>query len=777
MGINLLKLAEDLTHPDEDIRLLAMRTLCRLDMASTTLSNLQLLQRIKQDLEERMAHESGDAQFFAQKAYEHLKPSFGLEAPATAPAKPAAPPREPAREREAAPGPPAPPKPVPPPSPLRTRDAEALVKSLKALCQQPDPSVYADLLDVLARATDPRVIGYALPALAAIGSATDLPTVQAFFTHAMPEIRANAVAAYSRLAPGAALLPGLAPMLTDPDPRVSANVLAAIAKADREQLVRLLEQMLSANQLPPRIAAVMALAGLSGDQPVELLRKAARDANAQVRAKVVQALEYQSHPQVPDLLARLSQDPDPAIAQAAARAAARRRPPQPPAARTPPAAPRAAPPGPAASQAEVSPLVLRLQQIETERLTAARPEVLEALEGEKEPIVVSAALSALSVIGTSEELGLVRRFLGHKNDRVRANAVEAVERLGSSEQVLTLLAPLANDRDNRVRGNTLKALGRYDPQSVLPHVEYLLSSADVETRTTGLFVLATLDSVDTTEFFTRIVVDDDAGLRKRAVAALAGRPGTESLLERLAGDSDRGVVAAAKAALSARMPLPAPAARPAPGRGERLPPTRAVETPDLPPLRTAARAATSGDSSPAVSTGALDFGKFDPDRDSAEPPAPGAFGREMDADMRENAPSRLMLAPEMQDVLDGLYDQLDRELEQMGRRIWKLIRANLINDVKLVANSRAVQKAEGVLEAHLAEVNRMGLLKSLFSKRETEHKRAQIDFQTAEAYRKLGELAVEQLQAGGKRHADLAEMYAKVEEIFTSVRKLKEGKA
>ncbi|MBI4869827.1 MAG: HEAT repeat domain-containing protein [Candidatus Wallbacteria bacterium] len=774
MGINLLKLAEDLTHPDEDIRLLAMRTLCRLDMASTTLSNLQLLQRIKRDLEERMARESGDAQFFAQKAYEHLKPSFVLEAPATAPARPAAPPRE------AAPPPPAPPKPVPPPSPLRTRDPEALVKSLKALCQQPDPSVYADLLDVLARATDPRVIGYSLPALAAIGSGTDLPTVQAFFTHAMPEIRANAVAAYSRLAPGAALLPGLAPMLTDPDPRVSANVLAAIAKADREQLVRLLEQMLSATQLPPRIAAVMALAGLSGDQPVELLRKAARDANAQVRAKVVQALEYQSHPQVPDLLARLSQDPDPAIAQAASRAAARRRPPQPPAARTPPAAPaapRVAPPGPAASQAEVSPLVLRLQQIEAEKLTGARLEVLEALEGEKEPIVVSAALSALSVVGTSEELGLVRRFLGHKNDRVRANAVEAVERLGSSEQVLTLLAPLANDRDNRVRGNTLKALGRYDPQSVLPHVEYLLSSADVETRATGLFVLGTLDSVDTTELFTRIVVDDDAGLRKRAVAALGGRPGMESLLERLAGDSDPGVASAARAALTASTPPPAPAARPAPGRAERPPPTRTVEAPDLPPLKTAARAATPGDSSPATTTGALDFGKFDPDRDSAEPPAPGAFGREMDADMRENAPSRLMLAPEMQDVLDGLYDQLDRELEQMGRRIWKLIRANLINDVKLVANSRAVQKAEGVLEAHLAEVNRMGLLKSIFSKRETEHKRAQIDFQASEAYRKLGELAVEQLQAGGKRHADLAEMYAKVEEIFTSVRKLKEGKA
>ncbi|MBI3890849.1 MAG: HEAT repeat domain-containing protein [Candidatus Wallbacteria bacterium] len=765
MGINLLKLAEDLTHPDEDIRLLAMRTLCRLDMASTTMSNLQLLQKIKTDLEDRIARETGDAQFFAQKAYEHLKPSFGFDPPPPArpPPKTEAPgPARPETGRVAGhsgatvrpqtpvapPAAEAPARPLPPPGPLRVKDPEAIVRALKALCQQPDPAQYADLLEVLARATDPRAIAYALQALSALGSATDLPTVSAYFSHGMPEIRANAVAAYSRLAPPAALLPGLA-------------------------------------------------GGLSGDKPVELLRRAARDSSAQVRARVVQALEYQAHPQVPDLLSKLSQDTDTGVAQAAARALTRRRSPVAPPPRAavpapapapgpavrPPPAPVLRPPPPseaessAAGESEVPPKVLRLRDIESGQLATAKPEVLDALESAQEPIVVSAALSTLSVIGSTDDVAMVRRFLGHKNDRVRANAVEAIERLGTAEQVLTLVSPLANDRDNRVRGNALKALGKHEPASVLPHVEYMLSSADVDTRATALFVLGTLDSVDTLDLLSRVSEDESADLRRKAAPLLGKCPaaGAEPLLQKLAADSDPAVATAAKSALAARKPKEA--ARP------RV--SRAAEAPDLPPRRDGTR--PSG-AATVVGTAAepqapnppphdLDFGKFDPEKDSGEPAAPTALGREMDSDLRENAPSRLMLAPEMQDVLDGLYDQLYGALEAMGRRIWKSIRSNLINDVKLVANSRAVQKAEGLLEAHLAEVSKLGFLKGLFSKREVEHKRAQVDFQLSEAYRKLGELAVEQAHQGGRKHADLAEHYTRVEQVFAEVRKLKEGKA
>ncbi len=845
MGINLQKLAEDLGHKDEDIRLLAMRTLCRVDLASTTMSNLGLLQQIERDLKRAIEVETGDTLDHARRAYEHLLPNFG-PGPAAATAAPTgARPQAGPRGSAAAVT-----SPLPPPSPLRTKDPAELAKVLTTLVTRPDPDQHAPLLELLPT-LEGRLLAVALQALGSVGSETDLPILQTHFGSAAPEVRAFAVQAYARLAPPAAILPALGPVLTDPDPRVLLFVLQALARADREAVFRHLEVLLQSPLPGSRAAAIQALGGITGDNSVALLRRASRDEIPVLRLRVVQALEYHAHPQIPDILARLAGDSDGSVAAAAA-ASLRRRGAAPAPASAPVAEPgapaRQAPrlrPSPAALDSGDYPRkVFRLQEIEQKELREARHEVLEACSGTPDSLTLASALSALRVVGTREDLEEAQRFLVHRNDRVRANAVETVERLGTREDILSQLAPMANDRDNRVRGNVLKALAPIEPESVLPHVEVLLVSPDEETRATALYVIGALDGPAVEPLLTRAIADPAVSLRRKTVPLLAKlhQPWCREALERLAEDADGFVRAQATRELASweglaatppapaapeqaprppsppalDRPAPAPPALERPAQAETPPAvpaapsasetgpadeaprpkaktgerrsraTRAAAAPDLPPLKpSGSRSIAPGQlfapTAPAKEppTGAIDFKEFDPSSDaSAAGSAPGsAMGREMDPDSRDSAPSRLMLTPELQGQLDALYDQLDEQLELIGRRICKAIRSNLVTEIDLISQASPVKKYEAQLEAHNEETARMGLLKALFSNREMESKKAQLVFQLSEAYRKVGECAVEKAQTSGKRHADLQELYKKVDELFLAVRRLKEGKS
>ncbi len=58
-------------------------------------------------------------------------------------------------------------------------------------------------------------------------------------------------------------------------------------------------------------------------------------------------------------------------------------------------------------------------------------------------------------------------FLFYEDDRIRANAVEAIELLGRKEDILEMLPPLINDKSNRVRANVLKAIGKFRIEEIL----------------------------------------------------------------------------------------------------------------------------------------------------------------------------------------------------------------------------------------------------------------------------------------------------------------------
>ena len=100
MAIDLRKLLQDIKNPDEDIVVLALRTVKRLQPA-TVANNPEIAGRLIVQLESLVQESSDEVTFFAQECLEFVRESAGdnvpLPAPEPAPAKssaaqPAAPP-------------------------------------------------------------------------------------------------------------------------------------------------------------------------------------------------------------------------------------------------------------------------------------------------------------------------------------------------------------------------------------------------------------------------------------------------------------------------------------------------------------------------------------------------------------------------------------------------------------------------------------------------------------------------------------------------------------
>jgi hypothetical protein len=99
-------------------------------------------------------------------------------------------------------------------------------------------------------------------------------------------------------------------------------------------------------------------------------------------------------------------------------------------------------------------------------LVADLEEILMRVAAAESPRVASAAVAALGGARTGQRLGLLIGALGHRNERVRANAIEALGRSARSPHaattadhvVLDALRPALRSHENRCRANAVRAL-------------------------------------------------------------------------------------------------------------------------------------------------------------------------------------------------------------------------------------------------------------------------------------------------------------------------------
>lgn len=135
-------------------------------------------------------------------------------------------------------------------------------------------------------------------------------------------------------------------------------------------------------------------------------------------------------------------------------------------------------------------------------------------------------LSSLSRIATSKDSieEIVAHGLGDPDSRVRANAVELVERLHLSG-IARQLVPMLGDQDNRVRANVLKALwSSHDRRLLTSSLQEMIKSPNRWMRISAAFVLQHIECEEQLSLLAQLLADSEPDVQKSARKTLFGKP-------------------------------------------------------------------------------------------------------------------------------------------------------------------------------------------------------------------------------------------------------------
>lgn len=150
--------------------------------------------------------------------------------------------------------------------------------------------------------------------------------------------------------------------------------------------------------------------------------------------------------------------------------------------------------------------------------------VRKFLESNPDPVVLASYISALKGIHDVALIPLLANFLASPDKRIRANTVETLSEISSSEDVRVLLFPFLQDQDNRVKANTALALWKYEELR-----GYIREIFDSMTRDERKWMRASayyaFGEIGLMEFTNRLLdgLDDrDEDACKTAVVALIG---------------------------------------------------------------------------------------------------------------------------------------------------------------------------------------------------------------------------------------------------------------
>ncbi|HNX75850.1 MAG TPA: HEAT repeat domain-containing protein [Candidatus Rifleibacterium sp.] len=138
------------------------------------------------------------------------------------------------------------------------------------------------------------------------------------------------------------------------------------------------------------------------------------------------------------------------------------------------------------------------------------------------PRIKACIITAVSRLALPDDdiVGFLTQALREEDARVRANAIEAIEKLDLPD-VTRLLLPMLKDEDNRVRANVIKALWNKDDQGRL--LEVLKGMAVDENpwmKSSAVFVLGNVTIPGRIELLSVMALDEHPKVRQNARDAL-----------------------------------------------------------------------------------------------------------------------------------------------------------------------------------------------------------------------------------------------------------------
>lgn len=144
------------------------------------------------------------------------------------------------------------------------------------------------------------------------------------------------------------------------------------------------------------------------------------------------------------------------------------------------------------------------------------------LENEESDKVRATLIKVLGEIGGAKVLPIITLYLKDANARVRANAVEAIERISGNTTIdmREHIIPLLDDENNRVKANSVKALFRMGEQKALEVLKNMIRSKDDWMRASAAYVFGVIDYERSSEFLIETLDDGCWFVIKNVVKSL-----------------------------------------------------------------------------------------------------------------------------------------------------------------------------------------------------------------------------------------------------------------
>ena len=144
---------------------------------------------------------------------------------------------------------------------------------------------------------------------------------------------------------------------------------------------------------------------------------------------------------------------------------------------------------------------------------------VEQLAREKSHEVISALLIAIGKLGNDSKIKAIAPYLNSNNSRVRANAIEALEYIGSTKIYPYVILKI-EDPDNRVRSNAAKALKKLDSVTALRILKAMLASSNVAMQASAAYVMRFIIDEANIELLAPLLKSSYEPVRDNAIIAL-----------------------------------------------------------------------------------------------------------------------------------------------------------------------------------------------------------------------------------------------------------------
>ncbi|MBP7633774.1 HEAT repeat domain-containing protein, partial [Candidatus Ozemobacteraceae bacterium] len=399
---------------------------------------------------------------------------------------------------------------------FEAEDPKARFEGLKAALQAGTEEALAHIREGVGKEPVPQLQASFIIALGRLGSAADIPMLAKYLQHGDARIRANAVEALATIGTEEAYT-FLVPVLQDEDNRVKSNVIKALQAYGGASVFELLKSMATESAVWMRDSALYSLALFKTPQALGLVGQiAVNDPLERIRAKAwkyLEALAGEGNDSARAILARLkSSQPPPTAPEQDVPG----REPSPPVAEA-----REASDSIAALLAspEVEKRHWALLKIGQKPSAEDTENLLRALELETEPLLTGIILAILKNIKVPGAFQAIVPFLGSTDDRVRANAAEALAEIDSRQASEHLIA-LLEDPNNRVRANTILALSKDGILDPLEPTANLARDKRESYRRSALYVISCLRLPTFIPVIAKLLEDPDVRVRMLAYDVL-----------------------------------------------------------------------------------------------------------------------------------------------------------------------------------------------------------------------------------------------------------------